>query len=72
MPKRTKSYEADLPTRLRDPEYAIEYLRSALEDQDEHADAVFLLALRDVAQANLKAVLKAVGLNLSVQLASST
>lgn len=99
MPKRTKSYEEDLHTRLRDPEYAMEYLRAALEDEDEHADAVFLLALRDVAQANqmtyvadaaglsreslykmlsrkgnpginsLKAVLKAVGLKLSVQMA---
>lgn len=101
MPKRTKSYEADLHIRLRDPQYALQYLRAALEDDDEHSEAVFLLALRDVAQAHqmtyvadaaglnreslykmlsergnpgihsLKAVLKAVGLQLSVQLAPS-
>jgi len=77
----------------------MEYLRAALEDEDEHTDAVFLLALRDVAQANhmtyvaevtglnreslykmlsqrgnpginsLKAVLNAVGLKLSVEVA---
>ena len=52
MPKRTKSYETNLHERLRDPEYAMEYLRAALEDDDDHADAVFLLALRDVAKAN--------------------
>jgi probable addiction module antidote protein len=99
MPKRTKSYEVDLHERLRNPAYAMEYLRAALEDDDEHADAVFLLALRDVAQANqmthvsdatglnreslykmlsrrgnpginsLKAVLSAVGLKLSVEVA---
>jgi probable addiction module antidote protein len=99
MPKRTKSYEVDLHERLRDPAYATEYLRAALEDVDEHADAVFLLALRDVAKANhmtyvaeatglnreslykmlsrqgnpglnsVKAVLAAVGLKLSVQIA---
>jgi probable addiction module antidote protein len=99
MPKRTKSYETDFHERLRDPAYAMEYLRAALEDDDEGADAVFLLASRDVAQANhmtyvadatglnreslykmlsrrgnpginsLKAVLGAVGLKLSVQIA---
>jgi probable addiction module antidote protein len=64
MPKRTKSYEVDLHERLRDPEYAMEYLRAALEDEDEHADAVFLLALRDVAQANqMSYVAEATGLN---------
>jgi probable addiction module antidote protein len=99
MPKRTKSYETDLQERLQDPAYAMEYLRAALEDDDEGADAVFLLALRDVAKANhmtyvaeatglnreglykmlsrrgnpglnsLKAVLSAVGLKLSVEMA---
>jgi probable addiction module antidote protein len=77
----------------------LEYLRAALEDDDEGGDAVFLLALRDVATANhmtyvaeatglnreslykmlsrtgnpginsLKAVLNAVGLRLSVEVA---
>ena len=51
MPKRTKSYEDDLHNRLRQPEYAVEYLSAALKDEDVHADAVFLLALLDVAQA---------------------
>ena len=99
MSKRTKSYESGLYDRLRDPAYAKEYLRAALEDHDEGADAVFLLALRDIAKANhmtyvaeatglnreslykmlsrrgnpginsLKAVLNAVGLELSVELA---
>ena|ERR1017187_6765101 len=99
MPKRSKSYESGLYERLRDPVYAREYLRAALEDHDEGADAVFLLALRDIAKANhmtyiaeatglnreslykmlssrgnpginsLKAVLNAVGLELSVELA---
>ena len=99
MPKRTKSYESGLDERLRDPVYAKEYLRAALEDDEEGADAVFLLALRDIAKANhmtyiaeatglnreslykmlsnrgnpginsLKAVLNAVGLELSVELA---
>lgn len=52
MPKRTKSYEGDLHERLQNPFYAMEYLRATLEDDEEGADAVFLLALRDVAQAN--------------------
>jgi probable addiction module antidote protein len=101
MPKRTKNYETGLHERLRDPAYTMEYLRVALEDHDEHSDAVFLLALRDVAQANrmayvaeatglnreslykmlsskgnpginsLKAVLNAVGLRLSVEVAAN-
>jgi probable addiction module antidote protein len=99
MPKRSKSYESGLYERLRDPAYAKEYLRAALEDDDEGSEAVFLLALCDTAKANhmtyiaeatglnreslykmlsrrgnpginsLKAVLKAVGLELSVELA---
>lgn len=64
MPKRTKSYEGDLHERLRDPAYAMEYLRAALEDDEERADAVFLLALRDVATANhMTHVADATGLN---------
>ena len=53
MPKRTKPYETGLYDRLRDPDYALAYLRAALEDdEEEHADAVFPLALCDVAKAN--------------------
>lgn len=64
MPKRTKSYEAGLHERLRDPAYAMEYLGATLEDDDEHADAVFLLAFRDVAKANqMTSVAEASGLS---------
>lgn len=42
----------------------MEYLRAALADDEEGADAVFLLALRDVAQANhMTYVAEATGLN---------
>ena len=51
MFKRSKSYEAGLYERLRDPAYAKEYLRAALEDHEEGSEAVFLLALRDIAKA---------------------
>lgn len=64
MPKRTRSYEAGLMERLQDPGYAMEYLQAALEDSEEGADAVFLLALRDVARANrMTHVAEATGLN---------
>jgi probable addiction module antidote protein len=50
--------------RLQDPGYAMEYLQAALEDSEEGADAVFLLALRDVARANrMTHVAEATGLN---------
>jgi len=42
----------------------MEYLQAALEDDEEGADAVFLQALRDVAQANhMSYVAEATGLN---------
>lgn len=64
MPKRTKNYEIGLDARLQDPSYAMEYLQAALEDGEEGADAVFLLALRDVARANrMTHVAEATGLN---------
>ena len=64
MLKRSKSYESGLYERLRDPVYAKEYLRAALEDHDEGAEAVFLLALRDIAKANhMTYVAEATGLN---------
>jgi probable addiction module antidote protein len=47
---RSRSYKDDLLRTLQDPEEAQEYLNAALEDEDPH---VFLLALRDVADANL-------------------
>jgi len=41
-------YKSGLLKRLADPEYALGYLNAALEDGDQE---VFLLALRDVAEA---------------------
>ena len=47
---RSKSYQEDLIEALKDPLEAQEYLNAALEDGNSE---VFLLALRDVAQARL-------------------
>ena len=46
---RTRSYKDDLLKALTDPEEAREYLNAALEDENPE---VFLLALRDVVEAN--------------------
>jgi len=48
MPKLTKSYQESLLQALQNPQEAAEYLTAALEDGDS---AVFLLALRNVAEA---------------------
>ena len=45
---RLKNYKDDLKRRLRDPEYAAEYLAQALAGDDS---AAFLIALKDVAEA---------------------
>ena len=47
---RTRSYKNDLLKALSDPVEAKEYLNAALEDENPE---VFLLALRDVVEANL-------------------
>jgi probable addiction module antidote protein len=47
--KASKDYHGDLLKRLEDPAYAAAYLNACLNDGD---DGVFLLALRDVAQAH--------------------
>ncbi|WP_299408307.1 hypothetical protein [Acaryochloris sp. IP29b_bin.148] len=47
---RSRSYKEDLLTALQDPDEAKAYLNSALEDGDE---AVFLLALRNVVEAEM-------------------
>ena len=47
---RSRSYQEGLRKRLQDPQEAAAYLDAALEDGDRD---VFLLALRDVAQARL-------------------
>lgn len=48
MERRTESYETYLHERLCDPSSAAEYLNAALEENDP---AIFLLALRDIAEA---------------------
>jgi len=64
MPKRTQDYEEDLHQRLQDPAYAAEYLKAALEDDEEDSDALFLLALRDVAKAHkMTHIAESTGLN---------
>jgi DNA-binding phage protein len=45
---KTESYRANLLEALKDPETAAEYLSACLDDGDVE---VFLLALRDVAEA---------------------
>jgi probable addiction module antidote protein len=45
---RLKSYKEDLNQRLRDPEYAAEYLAQVLAEKD---NAAFLIALKDVVEA---------------------
>ncbi len=47
--KKKPSYHQDLLDRLKDPRYAVGFLNAALEDDDRR---VFLLALRDVAEAH--------------------
>jgi probable addiction module antidote protein len=52
MPKpavKTKPYRESLLHSLKNPDEAAHYLNACLEDEDEH---VFLLALRDVAEAH--------------------
>lgn len=48
MPKRTRDYRVGLLQELKDPEAASHYLNAALEDSEE----MFLVALRDVAEAH--------------------
>ena len=45
---RLKNYKTDLNERLRDPEYAAEYLAQVLGEKD---NAAFLIALKDVVEA---------------------
>ena len=51
MAKRTKSYQAALLESLKDPEEAAAYLNAALEEEGEEAEELFLVALRNVAEA---------------------
>lgn len=95
MSEITANYETGLKTALADPEEAAAYLNAALEENDQE---IFLLALRDIAEArgftqiahtaalnrenlyrmlsaagnpqlsSLNAVLRSLGLRLSVQI----
>jgi probable addiction module antidote protein len=61
MSKLTKSYQESLLQALQNPQEAAEYLTAALEDGDS---AVFLLALRNVADAQgMKTVARKAQLN---------
>jgi probable addiction module antidote protein len=46
---RLKNYKDDLTKRLRDPEYAADYLAQVLAEKDS---AAFLIALKDVVEAS--------------------
>jgi probable addiction module antidote protein len=46
--KKIFSYHDDLMRKLKDPKYAVGYLNAAFDDEDRR---VFLLALRDVVEA---------------------
>lgn len=52
MTKRVRDYEEGLVEKLKDAEFAAEYLNASLEDGDEGADERFLMALRQVAKAH--------------------
>lgn len=47
--KKKHNYREDLLERLKDPEYAVGYLKATLEESD--MPEVFLVALKDVAEA---------------------
>ncbi len=47
--RKFRNYKEDLFKDLKDPEYAAAYLNAALEDEDPK---VFLIALKDIADAN--------------------
>ena len=49
MARKRPTYQDDLLARLKDPAYAVACLKAALEEND--MPAVFLLALRNVAEA---------------------
>lgn len=51
MPKRTRNYEENLLERLRDPDYAVDYLNAVLAQDTEDAAGEFLAALRLVTKA---------------------
>lgn len=60
--KKMTNYKAALQERLKDPEYAAEYLNAAAEEED--APETLILAIRDVAEARgISALAKSAALN---------
>jgi len=52
MAKRARKYAEGLLESLKDPEEAVAYLNTHLEDDGDDAEELFLMALRDVAKAH--------------------
>jgi probable addiction module antidote protein len=52
MARNMKKYEDNLSVRLKDQEYAVEYLNAVLEDAGDDQQERFLVALKDVAKAH--------------------
>lgn len=50
--KRSVSYEEGLLERLKNPEYAAEYLMACLESKEGDPEGLFLMGLREVAKAH--------------------
>lgn len=51
MPKKTRKYTESLNEALKNPKEAEAYLNAHLEDDSPQSEELFLMALRDVAQA---------------------
>jgi probable addiction module antidote protein len=52
MARKMKKYEDDLAIRLKDQDFAVEYLNAVLEDEGDDQQERFLMALKDVAKAH--------------------
>jgi len=52
MARKFKKYEYDLLERLKDQDYAVEYLNAVLEDTGDDQQERFLMALKDIAKAH--------------------
>ncbi len=52
MARKMKKYEDDLMIRLKDQDYAVEYLNAVLEDKGDDQQERFLMALKDIAKAH--------------------
>ena len=52
MAKSVRKYEESLQESLKDPKEAAQYLNACLSGDESDSDEIFLMALRDVAQAH--------------------